>query len=112
MLPIRSPWTALLLLAAPVAAQQSPGPQPPAQPPFAVDSAAVMQVVTRLFDGMRARDTASMHAQFDAAAQMRSVSWRGGPQGPRPVVDADAVQAWLTGVMGAPAGMLLDERIS
>lgn len=107
----RAPLAALSLVATALAAQQTTPPQPPPQPAFSADSAAVMQVVERLFGGMRARDTATMRSQFDGAAQMRSVSWRGGPAGIHPVVEADEVSAWLTGVMGAPAGMLLDERI-
>lgn len=107
----RAPICALSLFATALVAQQPTATQAPPQPAYTADSAAVMQVVTRLFDGMRARDTATMHAQFDAAAQMRSVSWRGGPAGIHPAVDADAVPAWLTAVVGAPAGMLLDERI-
>ena len=99
------------LIAAPLAAQQ-PTPQgPPHQPPFATDSAAVMQVVSKVFTGMRTRDTALMRAQFHAEAPMRSVAWRPSPNGPMAVIEADGVNDWLTGVAGAPDTLLLDERL-
>ena len=99
------------LIAAPLAAQQ-PTPQgPPRQPPFATDSAAVLQVVGNLFNGMRTRDTALMRAMFHPDAPMRSVSWRPGPTAPQAVIQADGISDWLNGVAGAPDTLLLDERL-
>lgn len=100
-----------LVFAAELAAQQ-PTPQgPPHQPPFREDSAAVMQVVANLFNGMRARDTALMRAMFHPDAPMRSVSWRPSPTGAVAVVQADGIDDWLTGVASAPDTLLLDERL-
>lgn len=95
-----------------VAAQQPTAPQgPPPQPAFATDSGAVMQVVKNVFTGMRTRDTALMRAQFHADAPMRSAMYKPSPTGPQAAIDADGVADWLTGVAGAPAGTLLDERL-
>jgi Putative lumazine-binding len=67
------------------------------------DHDAVYAVVTRLFDGMRARDTASMRAAFAPGASLNSVS----PTGVR----TDAIDAWISSVASAPAGLVLDERL-
>jgi putative lumazine-binding protein len=104
--------SALVLLALPAAlAAQNPAapapPAPPPQPAYSADSAAVVGVITKLFDGMRARDTAAMHGQFHEAAVLRSASFRQGQH----VIEADAIGDWLNGVAGAPAGRLLDERL-
>lgn len=64
---------------------------------------SVYAVVTRLFDGMRARDTASMRAAFAPGAMLNSVS----PSGVR----RDAIDAWIASVASAPAGLVLDERL-
>jgi len=99
-----------LLLPAALAAQQptpgTPAPPPP-QPAYAADSAGIHQVVARLFDGMRTRDTATMRTLFHEPVAMRSVSYRQG----KAMVEADGLEDWFTGVAGAPAGVLLDERI-
>jgi hypothetical protein len=96
-----------LLLPAVLTAQQPAPPPPPPQPAYAADSAAVRQVVSRLFDGMRTRDTAAMRTLFHESVAMRSVSYRQG----KPVVEADGVEDWFKGVAGAPADKLLDERL-
>lgn len=67
------------------------------------DHEAAYAVVTRLFDGMRARDTASMRAAFAPGASLNSVS----PAGVR----TDAIDAWIASVASAPAGVILDERL-
>ena len=64
---------------------------------------AVYEVVARLFDGMRTRDTASMRAAFAPSASLTSVS----PTGVR----RDAIDAWIASVASAPAGLVLDERL-
>lgn len=81
-------------VSAPLAAQST-------APSSARDS--VVAVVTRLFDGMRARDTASMRAAFAPGAGLTSVSTAG--------VRRDAIDAWIASVASAPTGLLLDERL-
>lgn len=100
--------TATLLLAAPLAAQQPVPTPPPPQPQFAADSAAVHQVVTNVFTGMRTRDTTLMRGQFHPSATMRSAAW---DRTARAVIEEDGVNDWLTGVAGAPAALVLDERL-
>jgi len=100
---------ALLVLPAALAAQQpaSAAPPPPPQPAYATDSAAIRQVVARLFDGMRTRDTAAMRTLFHEPVAMRSVAVRQGQN----VVEADGLEDWFKGISSAPAGLLLDERL-
>ena len=99
-----------LLLPVSLAAQQptpaAPVPPPP-QPAYAADSAAIHQVVTKLFDGMRTRDTAGMRTLFHEPVAMRSVSWRQG----KAVVEADGLEDWFKGVASAPDTLVLDERL-
>lgn len=83
---------AAALLLAPISAQaQSP------------DHDAAFAVVSKLFDGMRARDTASMRLAFVPTATLQSVS----PTGVR----SDAIGGWISSVATAPAGVVLDERL-
>lgn len=86
-------WCCALLLALPCAAVRAQS----------ADHEAAYAVITRLFDGMRARDTASMRALFAPGASLNSVS----PSGVR----TDAIDAWIASVASAPAGLLLDERL-
>lgn len=67
------------------------------------DHDAAYAVITRLFDGMRTRDTASMRAAFAPGASLTSVSATG--------VRTDAIDAWIASVASAPAGLVLDERL-
>ena len=99
----------LLVLPAALAAQQPApaAPPPPPQPAYASDSAAIRQVVSQLFDGMRARDTAAMRTLFHEPVAMRSVAVRQGQN----VVEADGVDDWFKSLSSAPAGLLLDERL-
>jgi hypothetical protein len=93
-----------------LAAQQPSGAPvpPPAQPAFAVDSAAVVTVVRTVFNGMRTRDTASMRAQFHSSATLRSANYdRTG----KAVISEDGVNDWISGVGGAPPTMVIDERL-
>lgn len=69
------------------------------------DHDAAYQVVTRLFDAMRARDTAAMRRAFVANATMQSLH-------PERGVSFDSIEGWLTGVSRAPAGVLIDERLA
>jgi hypothetical protein len=105
---MRPALTFALLLASPLAAQQPAAPAPTPQSSFSADSAAVMQVVTDLFQGMRKRDTTVMRAQFHSSAEMRSAgNTRAGM-----VIAADQVGDWIHAVAGAPDTLLLDERTS
>ncbi len=100
----------LLLLPAAVGAQESSPaapPPPPAQPSYASDSAAIHQMVTALFDGMRTRDTAAMRALFHEPMAMRSAYVRQGVN----TISTDGLEGWFKGVAGAPDTLLLDERL-
>lgn len=65
---------------------------------------AAYAVVTKLFDGMRTRDTSAMRAAFVPNASMQSLT----PEG----VKFDSIDAWIRSVGGAPAGTVLDERLA
>lgn len=84
----------MLLAAAPVSAQSS-------------EEKDVLAVVQKLFDGMRARDTAAMRALLHPQARMASPSMRNGTFS----VTVESPDPWLQGLPKAPPG-LLDERIS
>jgi hypothetical protein len=103
-IPSRLPaLAAALLLPAAVAAQ---APAAPAAP-TAADRAAVMAVVTRLFDAMRASDSATVRAVFHPQALLSSalVGRDGTPQ-----VRIDSIGAFVRSIGGQHP--LLDERIS
>lgn len=68
------------------------------------DHDAAYAVITQLFDAMRTRDTATMRSSFAGGAVLQSVS---GPQ-----VRTDAIDSWIASVAGAPAGLVLDERLA
>lgn len=65
----------------------------------------VIEVVTRLFDGMRAADTTAMRATFHPDIRLVTTGTREG----RPVATVVPVEQWLAGVAGTEA--VLDERI-
>ena len=100
-----APSVALLLAASAAGAQQAPAAAP--APDRAADERAVAEVVTRLFDAMRARDTAAMRAAFVPGAVLATTGVRDG----RPTVSYDSLGAFLRSVGGAPAGLVLDERL-
>jgi len=75
-----------------------------AQSAQSADHVAAYAVVTRLFDAMRTRDTATMRASFAPGAMLQSVSATG--------IRTDAIDQWIGGVAGAPAGLILDERLA
>lgn len=84
---------ALAVLLTPLSAQaQSP------------DHDAAYAVVTKLFDGMRTRDTASMRAAFIPTALLQTVT----PSS----VGGNEISAWINSVATAPAGLVLDERLA
>lgn len=106
---MRLPLVAAILVAAPLAAQQTTPPTPPpAQPAYAADSTAVMQVVKNIFNGMRTRDTALMRAQFHSSATMRSAAY---DRNAKAEVKEDGPNEWISSVAGAPATLVLDERL-
>lgn len=67
------------------------------------DSAAVIAVVQKLFDGMRKKDTTSMRALF--APHARMVGVRGDT-----TVSANPVDGWLSSIGRNPSGPVLDEK--
>ncbi len=91
--------TALLAAASPAAAQGTT--------PRAGTEHEAVQVVRRMFDAMRARDTAAMRAVFDTNAVLISTANRQGA----PVVGYTRIGNFIEGITRAPAGQLLDERI-
>jgi len=105
----RLPRAALGLMLPSILAAQTPAPAPvpPPQPAYAADSTAVHQVLVRLFDGMRARDTAAMRTLFHEPTAMRSAFVRQGKN----TIEADGVDDWFEGLASAPADLLLDERL-
>lgn len=68
------------------------------------DQEAAYRVVTRLFDAMRARDTAAMRAAFVSNASTQTLT--------RDSVRFEPIDGWLTSIGRAPAGLLLDERLA
>lgn len=83
-------------------------PRAHAQPATAKpDTAQVLAAVVKLFDGMRTRDTASMRALFHPGASLNTTSVRDGT----PVVGTSPIDAWISSVGRARAGLVLDERL-
>ncbi len=68
------------------------------------DHDAAYKVVTELFNNMRTRDTAAMRAAFTPNASLQAIT--------RDSVRFEPIEAWLSGVAGAPAGTVLDERLA
>jgi putative lumazine-binding protein len=86
----------------PLAAQASPPPQPP----YAADSAAVLDVARTTLHAMRVSDTATMRRLFQGSVPMRIAGYRNGA----PVIGIDSGSSWVSSVAATPAGTL-DERI-
>ena len=78
---------------------------------FAQDSTsskqAVLQTVQKLFDGMRARDTAAMAQVLDSSARLITTFTRSG----QPMVDVTTVPDFIKLVPTVAPGQLLDERL-
>ena len=66
------------------------------------DEKAVLDVVTRLFDGMRTRDTTAMRAAFAPGARMWGVGRTGEIQG-------ESIDGWIASIARIPAGQDADE---
>ena len=76
--------------------------------PVGGESAAAMAVVTRLFDAMRAGDTAAVRATFAPGTALQSaLVGRDGV----PVVRATAIDDFVKSIGARPAGTVLDERL-
>lgn len=71
------------------------------------DSIAVVGVVTRVFDGMRTRDTALIRSAFATDARLVNISVRDGV----PTLSTITVDDFLRSIAGAPPEAVLDERI-
>ena len=71
------------------------------------DSAAVMAPVHRLFDGMRAHDSATVRSVFAPGATLTSSSIRNGT----PTVSSESIDGFINAV-GRPSTDKFDERIS
>ena len=83
------------------------GAAPSAQP-LGPREREVIDVVERLFDAMRARDSAAARALFEPGTRLRSVS-RG--QGGAVAISEDSLGVFLR-VIGTPRAQTLDERIA
>ena len=91
----------LVLLLAPVALRAQSG-----APADTASERAVMAVVTALFDGMRAGDSAKVRAAFHPRAQMTTALVRDG----QPVVLVDTLDKFVKAV-GTPHAETWDERL-
>jgi hypothetical protein len=67
----------------------------------------VRAVVERLFNGMRAADSAAVHAVFHPQARLQTTAVRQG----EPVLRTDSIEAFLRAV-GTPHSEVWDERVS
>jgi len=67
----------------------------------------VKAVVERLFNGMRAADSAAVHAVFHPQARLQTTAVRQG----EPVLRTDSIEAFLRAV-GTPRTEVWDERVS
>ncbi|MDN5201782.1 nuclear transport factor 2 family protein [Fulvivirgaceae bacterium BMA10] len=66
----------------------------------------VMKVIDQLFDGMRAGDSAMVHATFDESVRMLTIGSRNG----QPVMREGSLERFLTAV-GTPHDAIWDEKI-
>jgi hypothetical protein len=113
-MPLRRPSLVLALLAGaavplaavPLAAQSPAAAAAPAD--TAADRRAVEATITRLFDAMRARDTAAMRATFVPGATLATT---GTSQAGVPTARFTPIDEFLKSVGSAPADVVLDERI-
>lgn len=94
---------AVLTLAA---ASATPALAQPAQTPGS-DQAAVMAVVKRLFDGMRAGDSAMVRSVFDTRVRMVTVATRNG----KVVTSIESSADNFAKAVGTPHAEVWDERI-
>jgi hypothetical protein len=89
----------LVVALAPLAAQgATAGPS--------AEEQEVLATVTRLFDGMRARDTAMIRSTFAAGAELKGVGMREGKPGVAPTSADEFIR-----IVGSATGPQWDERI-
>src|SRR5512134_1326054 len=101
--------TAVLLAATQLAACAAGSSAPPAAPAPFSDEREVMAVVMKLFDGMRAGDSAMVRSTFDTAATMATAVIR--PTGEAMYrFDADGVTGFANAV-GTPHDKVWDEKL-
>ncbi len=93
------PALSLLLAGAPLLAQAAPGGHSALEQD-------VLTVVTRLFDGMRARDTAMVRSVFAPGAELKGAGTRNGTPG----VASTSADEFIR-MVGAATGPTWDERI-
>lgn len=93
----------LLLLAAACTPHQPP---PPPAPEEAAGEAEVLAVVDRLFDAMRAGDSATVRDVFHPSATLVTIP----PAGGAPILRTSDVESFIEAV-GAPRSEVWDERI-
>jgi hypothetical protein len=98
----------LLALTTAAAAAQGAPAAAAASVDTAAERAAVMAVITKMFDGMRTRDTAAMRAAFDTNVALVSV---GRTREGTPMARREPMDGFIKGVAAAPAGKVLDERL-
>lgn len=68
----------------------------------------IRRTVDRMFDAMRARDTAALRSVFDTSARLMTTALsRDG----KAVLRVTAIDRFIQAIAGAPAGTTLDERI-
>lgn len=89
-----------VLAVSPLAAQVTPNTVPP-------ESAAIMAVVTTLFDGMRKGDSSMVRSVFDPRVRMITVSMRNGARRTTVETGADG----FAKAVGTPHPQIFDERI-
>ncbi len=76
-------------------------------PPMGPREREVIDVVERLFDAMRANDSAAARSLFEPGTRLRSVSRRQGVV----AISEDSLGAFLRAI-GTPRAQMLDERIA
>jgi hypothetical protein len=104
-----APLAAVVVLGACASRTPAPAAAPVAGTASAADRAAVMGVITGLFDAMRAGDTATMRAAFEPGAALKSAAIR---RDGTPGIQTTPIDTWLQGIgRGAPGGAKLDERL-
>ena len=67
----------------------------------------VRQVVQKLFDGMRARDTVALRMVFDSGARLVTTSNQGG----QPTVRVTPIDDFIQIIVTAAPGQVLDEQL-
>ena len=89
--------SAVLLVALSVSSQAQVGP--------AAAEAEVLEVVTRIFDGMREADSAKVRTAFAPGARFVNIGTRANPD----TITYDAVDGWLSGI--ARSSKTWEERV-